>query len=107
MTRSRLDYFVLDAISFDAEQLDQIVEFLNDPESAWAAETDDQKVHSTEIQAALMRLVKDKLIFVLYFDPAANDFIHCDEGVWPPKPIAELYFDHTGRGRVLYLNWDY
>jgi hypothetical protein len=100
-----LDGFVLDAVSFDAEDLNAIVAFLNDPESEWRARFE-RTVQRPEVLASLMRLVRDGLLEVWIPSPDGGDLVACDEGVWPDRPIGELSFDLTGRGRVRYLNWD-
>jgi hypothetical protein len=101
-----LDQYVVDAIAFDAEQLDSIVEYLNDPDSEWSVRFE-RKVQRPEVLMSLMRLVRNGLVEVQVLDSASNDFIEFGEGVWPPNPVASMYCDLTGRGRVRYLNWDY
>jgi len=98
-----LDGFVLDAISFDAEQIDAIVAYLNTTDSDWR-DRFERVVQRPEVLASLMRLVRDRLVEVRV--PEGNDFVEYGEGVWPDRPLGEMYFDLTGRGRVRYLNWD-
>ncbi len=105
MPRSPIDYYVLDAICFDAEQLDDMVAFLNESDSEWRSRFE-RSIQRPEVLAALMRLVRDGLIAVAVPDPAGEDLEVCGEGVWPARPIGEMFFDLTGRGQVLYLNWD-
>lgn len=106
MPRSPIDFFVLDAIAFDAEQLDDIVKYLNEPDSDWR-DRFERLIQPIEVQAALMRLVKDGSVEVHVFDTTANDYLSCGEGVWPARHLNEMFFDLTGRGRVLYLNLDF
>lgn len=103
--RQPLDYFVLDALSFDEEQFDQIVAYLNDAESEWRHRYE-RVVQRPEVLASLMRLVKDGLV-VVQLDEHIAEGTDPREGVWPDKPLTEMYFNITGRGEVLYLNWDY
>lgn len=104
MPRQPLDYYVLDAISFEAEQFDDILKFLNEPESEWLYRYE-RTLQSIEVQGALMRLVKDGAVAVKVVDDQGA-FVDCGEGVWPTRPWADMYFELTGRGDVLYLNWD-
>ena len=105
MARQPIDYFILDAISFDAEQLDDMVAFLSNPDSDWMFRFE-RPPQRLEVQAALMRLVKDGSVEVHVPDGTGDDLVECGVGVWPARPVTEMYFDMTGRGRVLYLNWD-
>ncbi len=106
MARSQLDYHVLNAIVFDADLYEDILKYLNESEISWRAETG-RTVQPVEVQVALLRLVQAGLVEVHLIDPVENDFVDCGERVWPAdKQITEMFFELTGRGRVLYLNWD-
>lgn len=106
MRRAQLDFHVLDAIGNDADLYDDILKHLNDPVTGWRAENGRQ-IQGAEVHAALLRLVRDGLVEVHIVDVAKNDLMDCGEGVWPPDcSLAEMFFDMTGRGRVLYLNWE-
>jgi hypothetical protein len=106
MSRAPLDFHVLDAIANDADLYDDILKHLNDESTGWRAETG-RPVQGAEVHAALLRLVRDHLVEVHLVDTAKNDFVGCGEGVWPPNTsLADMFFDLTGRGRVLYLNWE-
>ncbi|MEO8451202.1 MAG: hypothetical protein ABI647_15500 [Gemmatimonadota bacterium] len=105
MARQQLDYRILDAIAFDAERHDDIVKYLNDPATSWRAEHG-PPIQPAEVHAALVRLVNDGMIEVHLIDYEKDDFVGVGERIWPPKQLAEMYFDLTGRGRLLYLNWD-
>jgi hypothetical protein len=104
MARSLIDYFVIEAICFDVEQLDDIVAYLNGEDSEWQ-DRSERPALRPEVLAALMRLVRDKLVTV-HLENANGEFVEGREGVWPARPIAEMYFALTGRGQVVFLNWD-
>ncbi len=103
--RATLDGFVLDAIGWDAEQVPDIVKFLNESDSEWMSRFE-RPVQQPEVLAALMRLVKDGAVLIRFFDEEANDYVAGPVGIWPEMLYADMYFDLTGRGQVLFLNWD-
>ena len=103
--RHAIDGFVMDAIAFDADQLDGILAYLNEPESEWRRSSE-RRAQRAEVLAALLRLVRSGSVSVWVPNPTGDDFVECGEGVWPDGPMGELYFDLTGRGMVRYLNWD-
>lgn len=106
MPRSSLDYHVLDAILHDADLYDDILKYLNESEFSWHAEYG-RTLQPIEVQVALLRLVQHGLVEIRVIDPVENDFVDCGERVWPAdRQLSEMFFDATGRGRVLYLNWD-
>ncbi len=106
MARSLLDYHVLNAIINDCDLYEDMMRYLNESEFSWHAEYG-RTLQPVEVQVALLRLVQDGLVEVSLIDPVENDFVDCGERVWPAdKQLSEMFFDLTGRGRVLYLNWD-
>jgi hypothetical protein len=106
MARSHLDYHVLDAIINDCDLYEDMMHFLNESEFSWHAEYG-RTLQPVEVQVALLRLVQEGLVEVSLIDPVENDIVECGERVWPAdKQLSEMFFDLTGRGRVLYLNWD-
>jgi len=106
MARSLLDYHVLNAIVNDCDLYEDMLRYLNESEFSWHAEYG-RTLQPVEVQVALLRLVQDGLVEVSLIDPVENDIVDCGERVWPAdKQLSEMFFDLTGRGRVLYLNWD-
>lgn len=104
--RHDLDGFVLDAVGFDADQLDAILTWLNEPDSDWR-DRFERRVERTEVLGALLRLVRGGMVSVWVPSREMDDYVECGEGVWPASwPVGELHFDLTGRGRVRFLNRD-
>lgn len=106
MARSHLDYHVLNAIINDCDLYEDMMRFLNESELSWHAEYG-RTLQPVEVQVALLLLVQEGLVEVSRIDPVENDFVDCGERVGPAdRQLSEMFFDLTGRGRVLYLNWD-
>jgi hypothetical protein len=106
MPRAAIDLFVLDAIAFDADTYEAILEYLNDKVTGRQDEHGGP-IHPVEVQTALLRLVRDGFVEVSLFESPTVGHVGCGERIWPPnRELAEMWFDLTGRGRVLYLNWD-
>ena len=105
MRRSPIDYHVLDAVMMGADLYADMVTYLNGADSLWRIEHD-RPLQSAEVFASLQRLVRDGFVEVQLLDQVENDFVSCGEGVWPNNDLAEMFFEVTGRGRVVFLNWE-
>ena len=100
-----VDGLILEAVSFDAETFDEIVAYLNGPDSEWRYRFE-RNAQRTEVLVALTRLVREGSIEVHLPRPDGLDVESCGEGVWPDRPVEQLFFELTGRGWLLCLNSD-
>jgi hypothetical protein len=106
MPRSPIDYHVINAIMYGADLFTDMLTYLNGPDSLWHIEYK-RNLQTAEVFAALQRLVHDGLVEVHLVNQEEDDLVGCGEGVWPANAdLGEMFFDTTGRGRVVYLNWD-
>lgn len=106
MTRSRLDFFVLDSLSVDVESFEQALEMLNTPEFLGWLEEHGQPFTRGEVLAALLHGIQTGDIEACV---AAGDGRPA-EGLGPhrvpPGPPDEAWFRLTDRGRGALEAWD-
>jgi hypothetical protein len=106
MSRSRLDYFVLDALAHDVESFEDVVRLVNHPELGWQTEHGGP-ITPPELGATLRRVVADELVEVLLADGPGATLRPCGPTQWPPSaPVEDLWFRLTQRGSILHANWE-
>lgn len=106
MTRSRLDYFVLDALSVDVESFEQVLEMLNTPEFLGWLEEHGHPFTRQEVLAALLHGIQNGDVEACASPsdgaPAEGLGLHRV----PPGPPDEAWFRLSDRGRGALEAWD-
>ena len=94
MARPVLDYLILDAVADDVESLVHIRDGVADSASS-----------ESNLIGALRRLVQERLIEAFTISGAKAELVSAGQGVWPPVSAEDLWFQITGRGRMVHETW--
>jgi hypothetical protein len=94
VARPALDYLILDAVADDVESLVQIRERVADSAPS-----------ESHLVATLRRLVHERLVEAYSIPGAKAELISAGEGIWPPAPAEDLWFQITGRGKMVHETW--
>jgi hypothetical protein len=94
LPRSALEYLILDAVADDVESLAQIRDRIADSSPS-----------ESNLLSALRRLVQDRLVEAYTIPSDETQLVAAGEGIWPPAAADELWFQITGRGRMVHEHW--
>lgn len=106
MRRSRLDLFVLDALSVDVESFEQVLEMLNTPEFLGWLEEHGEPFTRQEVLAALLHGIQTGDIEACVSEGRGSPVEGLGPHRVPPGPPDEAWFRLTERGRSVLETWD-
>lgn len=106
MTRALVDYYLLDCLSYDIEDLGGIAEIMNsDSELGWKSHYG-RIITRSEILEALVRCIKTGLVEACVPARGGLDIVGCGRSVVPPVPFELLWFRLTSEGQLVIDNWE-
>jgi hypothetical protein len=94
VARPALDYLILDAVADDVESLVDI--------RGRVATSEPSESH---LIATLRRLVQERLVEACTIPGDKVELVSAGQGVWPPASTEDLWFQITGRGRMVHETW--
>ena len=95
MSRSTLDYLILDAVADDVES------FAHIGDRAAAAGLPE----TTEVLASLRRLTQERLVEACTVSGDRPELVAAGEGVWPHGNATDMWFRITSRGKMVHETW--
>lgn len=105
MKRQLHDYLVLDALSYDMEDLDGILSIINSPtEIGWLAYLG-RPISEGEVALALRRCFEDALVIPRIGSPDGRSLTDAAGG-FPTGPLEGVWFELTPRGQLVIDNWE-
>lgn len=106
MKREPIDYFVLDALANDLEDVEHIIHILNSPtEFGWRDQHPDPFTEQ-EVIPSLLRGVSEGNIEACVYSDQQKALIGAGEGVIPTGSLREVWFRLTRRGRMILKSWE-
>ena len=94
MARPALDYLILDAVADDLESLVDI-------RGRLAASAPSE----SNLIATLRRLVQERLVEACTIPGEKAELVSAGQGIWPPASTDDLWFQITGRGKMIHETW--
>ena len=94
MARPALDYLILDAVADDVESMVEISKRVAPSEAS-----------ESTLVATLRRLVQERLIEAYTIPGDTAELVSAGEGIWPPAFAEGLWFQITGRGKMVHETW--
>ena len=104
MTIELLDYFVLDALSYDIEDLEHVLQILNSQGLGWRS-FHQSPFNSQEILPSLMKSVRMGLIEVCV-EAEDGALQGLGERTLPNVPLQTVWFRLTPRGQITIDSWE-
>ncbi len=101
-----LDYFVLDTLANDLEDLPSILRILNSPtELGWRDQHLAPFVRD-EVVPSLIGAVRRGHVEACVYDGEQRSLVSAGTGVMPSGDLTEVWFRLTTRGKVVLDTWD-
>jgi hypothetical protein len=105
VTRSLIDYFVLDALANDLESLEDVLRILNSDGLGWRSHHADPFTKD-EVVPSLYRCLQEGLVHAAQIDSTGLALKPLPERALPAAPLDDLWFALTAHGRLVHGNWD-
>lgn len=106
MSRAPIEYFVLDALANDLEDVDHIVQILNSPTEFGWRDQHPEPFTPQEVIPPVLKGIREGNIEACIFSEEERALVGAGEGVIPSSPLSEVWFRLTPRGRLVLNNWD-
>lgn len=104
-SRTKPDYFILDAMANDIESVDDILRTLNaNSELGWT-DVWGRPFTREEVVGSLIRLLRRQLVQAYAISGSEAALSPLDAGT-TPEQFGTAYFGLTVRGRIMHENWD-
>lgn len=106
MTTSNLDYFVLDTLANDIEDLDSILRLLNSPTELGWRDQHPEPFEREEILPSLVRSIRRGLIEACAYSDEERALVGAGMKVVPDGDFDSLWFRLTPQGRMVLDSWE-
>ncbi len=105
MARDLIDYFVLDAVANDLEELDNILRLMNDEVYGWRS-YHPALFTTADVIPALRRTVRDGLVRVAVVSATEPVLEELPERTWPSGSLEDAWFGLTPHGKIVHASWE-
>jgi hypothetical protein len=106
VARLNIDYFVLDSLSYDLEDIEHILELLNSPSELGWRNLHPQPFTRDEVVPVLARLIREDLVEACVPDTAQSALVGAGPRVLPDGSWEDIWFQLTSRGRMVIDAWE-
>ncbi len=106
MNEPQIDYFVLDALANDLEDIEHVLNLLNSPTEFGWRDQHSEPFSREEVIPALLRGIRKGNIEACVYSEEKRALIGAGEGVIPTVPLDDVWFRLSARGRVVLNSWD-
>ena len=101
-----MDYFVLDSLANDLEDIEHILNILNSPTEYGWRDQHPEPFTRDEIIPSLLRGIMEENIEATVYSEQERALVDAGKGVVPDIPIDEVWFRLTKRGRRVLNDWE-
>lgn len=101
-----IDYFVLDTLANDIEDLESVLCILNSPsELGWRDQHPDPFTRE-EVVPSLLRAIRFRTVEACIYSEEEKCLVGAGGGVVPDGNLDDLWFRLTSKGRLVLDSWD-
>jgi hypothetical protein len=101
-----LDYYVLDVLANDIEDLESVLRLLNSPSELGWRDQHPTPFSREEVVPSLIRSIKRGLVEACVYSEATRQLEAAGPSVVPTVDFDAIWFRLTSKGRIVLDSWD-